>query len=404
MILLAYLAIFLVVMFIRRRGLVGSFLKAKLPADGKDYLEHLAYRGKRRTHVTPSVGVFLRDHFFFSISPEKPYHRLLKSLGLAYEIQTGDAELDKKYFFAADTPDEAQAIMQSENFRRSASLLLKGLSVRGLRAYGDKLWVKCATIPSTNYTPSMTEHYLGPLRAIAAELNAAAQQRAMTGDQGFFTPARIAIAFMLVHAGLLFTGVFGAPLFFFDKIKIVDVWQWVFYAGGVAALAGGLWVFFMLALLRYSSWLPMVVCDFVLMGIVGLSLSSGLLTREINIRFDRSPEKIHEQPIVERKCALICSSGSGKRTHSTTYPLTPEQCLPQTREQTLAQRGGCSRGKRLAYTLAVPPWAEGGKKNFTFDVGSGLYDRARLNSLVAVPSHAGALGLEWVDTAKITPR
>ena len=85
-----YLAVFLTVMFFRSRSLQGQDLRQHSTARGVRYLETKNFNNKGHT-VSARLGVSLGCNRYFSITREKWYHRLLKSMNLATEMETGDA-------------------------------------------------------------------------------------------------------------------------------------------------------------------------------------------------------------------------------------------------------------------------------------------------------------------------
>lgn len=407
MVLLVYLLVFSVAFWLRHRSLTGKDLSFKINPAGKTYFENIQYTNKRRNRVSPSLGLPLDTPLNFIVSREKWYHRFLKSTGLAQEMQTGDAALDERLFFACEWPESLKQLMEKQSFQAAVKTLFMDLDAKALRSFSGKIWVQGKTVDTVVYTPQYASQHLRQLNTIVEEFTAADLYASPVGTEGWLTHTKAAILLMTCHAALLTMGLFGGLPVVFGTTGVVDWWQLIGLAAIVGAAAAGLWIYLIALLVGRGSWLPMVVADFTLMGLVGIFLSGAFVLFEANIYLDTAEAVPYIQPITQKECSLTCSSGSGKRRHSSHYSLSDDQCAAGTRETTQDEYASrdykCNRRGSFSYKLTVPPWTPEQNKNYTFPVSVTLYDQMNIGDSVRIPAHPGAFKITWVDTAEISP-
>lgn len=406
MIFLLYIIIFLTVLYIRARHLSGKNMFSRSTDKGVRYLETRDFDDKGRT-ITAQLGVELGCQRYFSITPERWYHRWLKNLNLATEVETGNDALDQKLFIVSDHPEQMQAMIQTKGFVDALHALFIDKGVKSLRAFNNKLWVKTKSMPTSSYTDVLVNKYLDTITTIAAVAidNSAG---ALDDFKPLFGKPQISILFMLCHAAVFFVGIFAIVPLFFESYEIVNTTSLIMRGAATAVAIGGVWLLLILSLLRGSGWIALVLADFVIMGIVGVALSATFLVRDLNIELDSSAATVLSQPATAKICTLKCSKSSGGRrrhTQSTTYKLSPEQCTIENQALTLArhidQDNKCRYRAKFNYNVSVKKWQEDMDKDYTFPVNINTFQQTQIGDHFLIPAHPGALGLEWVDTDEI---
>lgn len=405
MTLVIYIVVFSIACFWRRRTLTGAHLKEKLHADGREYLES-QMRNDKGKGLSLTLGLLVEGAHSFVIRHEKWYHRFLKSLGLAEEVEIGNSALDDRLYFVTEMPDGFRQFFGMAGVQKNIERLFTDLKIVDLRCFHGKIWVNCGYIPAKLYTPAYAAERLEALGTIANAAEAAAQNT-LPAESGLLTKPHMAVFFMIVHTALFMLGILGGLPLLLETMEIVSLKGLLTLGAMIGALLAAFWFYCIFVCLGRSSWVPMALADFTLMGLAGIFLSTVFVVREVNMHFDTAPATEHVRTIIAKQCELTCSSGRGKRRRSTTYDLSESQCKPEARDATLREYEGrdykCSISARFSYELAVEPWLPEQDKNFLFDVSQSRFDRAKKGDKMTIPSRTGALGLAWVDTDTIKP-
>jgi hypothetical protein len=403
MILALYLFIFASVIIYRRFSLSGRFLRR---AQDGDVLARVTHTNKGRTRLYADVGIDTDDVVYFSITGERWYHRLLKGMGLASELQTGDLELDGKIFFMTDTPDHVWQLMQDKNFSARMRHLFLTLNIKALRWYGSRLWVRTPVIDSTSFNEGYKNDLIAALRDIAAGF-AKNPSYGGSSDDRLLPPRFAGLLLMAAHAAFFSVACFGLIPALVETEELLSHAHWIGIAAPAGVVALGIWLSLTVFFVGGTSWMPLVVADFVLFGIVGIFATSFFLTREVNIALDTHPAEVMTRAVSYQDCVLTCKKGSGKRSRTSTYTLGYTQCVKSARPQTVEQHKRkdykCARRNWFKYRITVAPVIAGSDKPYRFDANESLFDRTRPDALLDIPVHPGALGLSWVDTDDIAP-
>jgi hypothetical protein len=418
MLYLAYIAIFLIIFFSRR-----AHFKSRAEdrnADETLYGDHLealdSYfkfirRNKEKKAVSITIRFFDIQNIVFMIKREKWYHRLLKYLNLATELNSGDDRLDWHTYILADHPDHMQGVVKNQHFIKAVEELFFNHQIDELRCIGNTISVN--SIIRDGETEKEKEKSIAKnLYAIKKIIN---EQEIFEYAQPYGSrTVRFAFGFMALHFALLILGLsslFGNITI--STLAIPDVKAFNFYAGYISLAAMGLWLFAIITTIGRTAWSALVIVDFILFGIIGIFLSTNLAMREINARLDQSPLTIAQSKIVYKSCQLKCrSTGRSVGRRSTipivyTYNLTPKQCLPQNRGITFryyAERySECRQKAYFNYKLHIKKWHSSMNiSRFSFETDEAEFDRTLIGQKVDVPYNQGFLNFIWLDTANIT--
>lgn len=397
MILILQLGVFALIFWYRRRFLLGGHLKATKSSALPYYYEQ---KNKSRV-VAQHIGIESKQGFPFTIRYERFYHRLLKALGLASEIQLADSKLDDMLYFSTDFPQPLTHMLQSTKMREAVSKLFS-TKVNAIYATSGRIW---AVINSKSITRDISsfKDEIALLQQIAEELANASQQPYMMTRQHKW----IAMLFLTAHFSLLALAALGWVPAMIDSSAFVSFGEWfdgaMYYSVPVVLL----WLALIIILLRGTSWIALVLADFLLYGWIGVLICSTLFVREINIDFDRSEPVMHEMSVMSKSCTLICKKGSGKHSTTHSYALNSAQCDAKGRGAVAAKYVAmdpvCAASTDFRYVIHTTHWHED-KEYYRIEPDSGMYDRVDIRSTIEIPTHPGMLGLEWVDLKQIKPR
>ena len=406
MTLILYLVLFTVAMLYRRFKLGGLFLKRRADLNGKEILEKIYYKDKHRRRLHAELGLELNQVVYFSISSERWYHRFLKHLSLATELQTGHARLDDELFFVSDAPEHFWQLMQDKTFSAAIHDLFLRVGVKSLRAYGTRMWVRTPTRDKENYDRLYKENIISNLEKIAAFVEQKNIDYQHTSDDRLIAPRHGAMMMMAAHAAFFTLAVFGAIPAMLQTTELLAHTPWIAKSGALAIVGLCAWLGIMMFLVGRSSWAALVIVDFVVFGIIGIVATAFFVLREVNISFDVQDPQTYTRRIVQQDCTLTCKSG-GRRSHSTTHKLSYAQCLAPERAMTIntyMQRDyKCGRRSWFTYYISVDPWMAPLHKPYRFKTNEELFDSTTLGTALDIPVHSGFVGIPWVDTDSIKP-
>ena len=396
MVILLQICIFGFFALIRGRKLLGKHLELVSP--GSDVLD---YTSKRRgTYLARHIGLAVPGAIPFVVRRERFYHRLLKMLGIASEIQVGNDGFDGRYFVTTDFPGHLEQLLASKELQAHVHELLT-LPVVSLHTTHHRIWCEIARGDYSKPQDHFEKH-LHLLRQIAGDI-----QASLTPERSL--PAArwrgvAALSVIVVHAGLLMFGMLGFLPTFADSVHTADTGALLrmgLVAGAVAALV---WLPSILAVFSGSSWSPWVLTDFLISGLIGFVLAGVHVVREVNVQMPQPEARQYQLPVLQKACTLSCSSGRRSRS---TYPFVSDAaCSPPQRQKVMAEKKQsdpvCARRAWFTLTLDVKHWRE--QDPYSFDASEQLFDAVRTGRSVTLPVHPGALGLEWVDWEGISAK
>lgn len=398
MVIFLQLCLFLIAVAIRGRYLFGKHLSAGSVPNQLNYIAKSKYGRISGRHI----GIIQHNGIPFIVKRERWYHRILKGIGIASEIKIPNADFDQKYFIITDYPSHLEMTMASGKLFSHLQELFS-LPVKSLHAVPHKMW---CVIGKEDLSESDV-HYAKHIELLSAISQCT--NKAESHEYGVVQRRNlgiIAFIFICVHAGLLTLGVLGVFPTFADSVDIIHTNTWIvkgILAGSIAAVV---WFLLILRFFRQSSWICWVFADFVLCGIVGFILSGVFMVREANVHLPQASPSVFEQPILQKICVLECRKSCGRHcTRRSSYTYQSDACNPELRAENMRQKKQtdyiCQANAGYSYSIHVQHWK--GDSRYSFTPSIALFDQVREGSYLRVPVHAGALGLEWVDTKQIQP-
>jgi len=397
MVIILQLCIFAVFVMLRGFMLFGSHLRPVEP--GSDVLGYNAqiYRERLARHV----GLACSGGIPFIVRREKPYHRLLKSIGMSSEINVGNPDFDFRYFITTDFPGHLEQLLASRNLQRLVQELFK-LPVKSQHATPDRIWCVIAAEDLWKSADGFEEH-LGLLRQILEETRAARLRGPASPGRRWLGIAAVCV--IAVQAGLLTLGLLGVLTTFADTIHTTFRDELVVMGSAAGLMAAGVWCLLLVAVFRGSSWCAWVLADFVLAGLLGFALTGIFVVRDLNINLPQPDARIYQQPVVQRICKLTCDARQDRRTVTSSYVYdTDADCSASSRWESMSLKRRtdpiCASRAWFEYRLVVRHWRKSSR--YSFIPGVGLFDAVKTGDKLRFPVHPGALGLEWVDLSEVT--
>ena len=119
--------------------------------------------------------------------------------------------------------------------------------------------------------------------------------------------------------------------------------------------------------------------------------------RDLNINLPQPDSRIHQQPVIQKVCELLCEKRIHKHMSSSSYAYdTDAACSPASREQNMywKRRGDpiCAGRAWFEYSLVVQHWRK--PMRYSFTPGIQLFDAVKTGDRVRLPVNPGALGVE----------
>lgn len=392
MVIFLQLCIFLIFAVLRGKTLFGTHLSALSP--GSDVLTFTIKTrfGRYARHI----GLDLAGSIPFIVRREKWYHRFLKGLGIASEIDIGHSSFDDKFFITTDYPGHLEQLLASTDLRKHMQLLFR-LRVKSVHTTRQRIWCVIArddfSKPDKNF-----ERHLERLRSISEDSRASLARERTPPSWRWRGVA--ALAFIAVQAGLLTLGVLGFFPTLFDSVHIASK-SGLVLTGTIAGLfAAALWLCCIVALFKGSSWIAWVLSDFILCGLLGFLLSAILVVRDVNVEMAQASPTLYEQPVVQKSCVLRCKKGGGRRGRRSSYAFdSAAECSPASRSSIIAAKrqsdSRCASRAWFEYKIGIKHWHNTTSYAFTSD--EQMFDAVDIGDAIKVPVHPGALRLEWVN-------
>lgn len=296
-------------------ALIGFVLRqvcrTRKPAGGESVEGRIQFvhlnRNKKEKLQGFTIGVALEAPIVFRLHLETASDRLFKKVGLATEIETGDATFDRKVYVVCDHPLLAELLKHSAEARAAVSAALDSGFSR-ISFDGHVIWLD----KSVPREPTPEERgILGALGKSFAPLE--------RGSNAIFTDPFFWRA--LVVEGLVWSiaaygvGAFLSTMFQDEDIHL-DQGALVLPGLGIAGLLFAALVLATIFLLRGSSRGHRLILESALVLLIGLPFMGIQTFADLNRALDSSRESI--QTRIDR-CETRVSTGSGRK--STSYYL-----------------------------------------------------------------------------------
>jgi len=399
MILLIQLVLFAAVLGLRWWRLTGHQLAPVKDAALAPMLEEI--RRSKSKVVARSVGLELPGAYPLLVVRERWYHGLLKAIGLAGEVEVGDAALDAKWFVVAGRPDHLRWALLSAPLRASLRRLLT-LPIKAVRSSRSRAWLELDK-EDFEKEPGALEGYVDLL----AEVQRALASVRASGEDASGARRRQPWAWVAAHTALLVMGLAGLAVPFLDREVLVadsaGLWTRSALLGSLVAAA-----WFLALRLRFAGtgWLTWLTADFLFVGLAGLFLCTSHVARAANQGLDEAPARPVACTVLSKGCWLECWRGSGKSKKSHTHQLALEACGRERRQETIrdwqARDGLCVDGARFQLAAVFRAWREGAPPVQVW-MAADRWDGTAVGQAVVVPVHPGALGVEWWEPGRVAP-
>jgi hypothetical protein len=319
-------------------------------------------KGNRaRVISTVSWGLALETPLVFSLSQESDWDRVSKLLGFASELETGDADFDRKVYVTCDEPALHRLLSENARVRQ----VIVGFLARGaVRVFSDGsgLWVE-GTQPEYPSDRELAELY----EVYVAVRDGGPARRRWWADSFLWKAVGI-------EALVWSVALYGAPAVL-EKFhrefvggegqRHLNEWALVYPSLWLAAaLLIGL-MGLILVLMRGSSRGHRIVAESVAVLVFGLPSTAIEATSDFNIAFDRSEARVDDYRVVEK-----VDTHSGRA------------------------RDGANNG---SYYLKLEPVTEGAPEvEKKLRVAAGTFGQAQAGGLVRITSRAGRLKVPWI--------
>lgn len=399
MVFIVQLLIVLVIAALRIVWLLGQHLRVSKQSDDKSHLEMVAInKGKLQQCY---FGVTQQYGFPFVVRRERWYHRFLKACGLAQEISLGDAALDQKWYFITDYPDHLERALRSEGLRERLKEVL-ALPVSKIVSTPTRIWCKfeCKQLDKDSL---QRKKYWAAIEALRDQ-----KQKLIPRTRQGYRLRFEAFGFLALHSALFWFSLVGLFPTLLDNNEIINKGEWIVYGGLFGVLAVAAWALAIFWCFHRTSWMGWVFADFLLVGMMGVFLSTAYFLRDFNIMLDMSEPTTIERQWVKRSCTLHCKKNCGRRcTRRSEHTIPAQSCTsyarPKTLEKWRSQDSICRANAWYKFTLEVPHWHEGWD-NYSFEPQASVYDATEHRKTLQIPLHKGAFGMQWVDTDQIQPQ
>ena len=301
------------------------------------------------------LGVNKGTSFEFIVRREKGYDRLLKHIGIAEEIQTGDKMFDAAYYIISDEIELAHRLQRDSKLRDTVQQIFARYKPDELHIGRGRLWVRFIA-PKVQGIRGQ-EGLASLLKLLAEQLG----NMRLTVEVVRRQPtAWIAAAFMAFHMGFLIGGI--SMLVFCTSIT--DLFQLALTALGAGLALSVSWLLLVSAVMGKSSRVALVFFDFAIIGFAGMCMISGGSVASYNIEYDTSaPHTIHTE-VVDK----------------------------------YTRKG--RRGSRRYY-IEVQHWKDK-DDTYSIKVNSSTFSTVQKGATATIDLRDGALGFEWMENYQFT--
>lgn len=330
---------------------IRTLARGRKPKEAGQY-EGTSYTSKIRTVKGNTkgfeIGMPRVTPTWIRLHAESAADRAFKAMGVANEVQTGDAQFDEKVYVTCDHPHVATVLTESKELRDAiVAMLDAGYD----KIFFDGTYVRAER--KCDYTPTIRD--LALLHAVwAASWKLADAPPSRLGDR-FLWKALVVEGVIWSIAGYAIGAAFEIAWAKEDlHIEKGALWKSGFIvaaiAFGVLLLVIGLWM-------RGSSRGHRVIIESAVVLTLGLPIASVQLVSDTNRSFDEAPPAVTERNFSQ--CEVREHHRRRRRTYSYHLHLNapaegqPGPALPQTIEITRALCTAANESADNAVTIAV---------------------------------------------------
>jgi len=315
--------------------------------------------------VMVRIGVDTPKPFNFVVRHERFHDRMFKWIGVTLELQTKDAEFDRKLFVESDARGVAILLRRNPELRKALvaiSAIAKSNRLRRMRVrcLHGRLWVE--------FRPKDESVVYGVTQALVPLLHEL--KNGITAHR--FTVEELrdpfvwrAAAVLALSTASLALGVYGLLRSAFGRTDIIDSGSLFTACAVPGVFAAGCVLITVMWWLGSTSRAHTVMCEFILVGGAGFILSTYALAREANIDFD--------------------------------FGAAETVVLSNVRAEHKVSRG--RRGRRHHhYYLHTADWRPNhAGEHLRLEISEANYHTLANTKEAVVYVHRGALGFEWIE-------
>lgn len=323
-------------------------------------------RGDRQRVITKIYwGLALKTPLVFALTREGWWDRVWKALGLATEVETGDAGFDRKIYVAGDHPALHRLLTEDAGLRERIVNLFSRGAVR-IFSDGGHLWVESAELAY----PS--DRDLNELYGIYVALRDGGPTR------GHWLLDRFLWKAVMVEAAVWSVALYGVPAMveglyreyvLGEAQRYLDLWALAQPGLGLAAVAFVVLMGVIIVWLHGSSRGHRIIAESVVVLGLGLPFSAIEVISDVNISHDTSAPRQLEYRVVDK----WKSGGSGRGT---------QQGRRRTAENFFLELAPVTAG-----APAVRPYLH---------VPAATYHRVEKGGVVRITSREGRLNIPWI--------
>ncbi len=319
------------------------------------------------------IGFVTRAAGTFELRVEGGRDVWAKRIGLSVESQTGDQVFDDLVYVLSDSAALQQLLSLDEDMRRSVTKLLSfdtQISVKqaSIRTERGMVWVEWRLkdkIENEEATlPAVAREALVSLCGIEDKLPKTNAQSSRPDAVAVKGTLLVAVA-----GGFALNGVVQFFRTVYDDLPVMQGWFGWLGVSGLTALALLLVLGYITVwLLRGTSRAHIVLLEVLLVGGIGLFLSTAIVVRDININLDDSRVLTIDNRVIEK----------------------------------VYNRGG--RRRSTSYKIVVSPWVgnEIRRGKYSIDVSEREFRRIGCGP-IQIHTRAGALGFPWIESLSYKP-
>jgi hypothetical protein len=306
--------------------------------------------------VPCAYGISLRIH------RESVWDRFAKKIGLSVEYQFNDPQFDDELYVVSNAPAFQTELCETKALRDVVRLLFLDKRLKRIECHGQHVVAhyqeKVGDMAARQPNGGEVQQIVGALYGIAESLEIAKSKNKSRWDIYQLRATLLAaLSTALLSLGMV---EFFRDIYIERTQIMLDVMGLMSFSAICAAVVLFALMAVTVFLLRGSSYAHVILAEIFISGGIGLILGGYVITRDINISFDKSIQRMVQADIV------------GKRTW---------------------------RGRKSGthYELNLYGWDGASSLPNNIEVSYGIYQRAQQGKTVTLAVRDGWLGYRWVE-------
>lgn len=308
------------------------------------------------------IKVYIEDFrgYDFSLKFETAFERFFTSIGLSIECQTKDVKFDKNIYIVSDDNMLCEIIKNSSKLREELGFIFwdsqsKGIEIKKIEFYDGRMLIE-GKIIIDNMTESQALQYCKVLLSTMQKVKENLPLKSkLLGQLYREKTSTMLFIFRAIMIGMIANGIFGI-MNFYDFPQMIHSFDLLPMISIVTVIVALIFALIGLIIFRQSSRLPLFYRELLIIGLIGIFLSSVVEVRDLNIYLDR-----HQAHIVK---SVIKSKYTTKKKRSGTN-----------------------------YRMIISDE----KEKYTLDVSQSLYNNFNEGEKILIHKQDGFFGFEWIS-------